>query len=210
VIRLAIAASTLALRTGLRSLLSGGGGMTVAAEAAHLAELEPLPADIDVLILSADAFSRGDLKRLLENATTLSVLLLADEEINAAQIFSGLRLRAWGVLLLDSTAEELWAAVSAVNEGLFVGAPSLMEPLFLGPPEFIDEGDDLLREALTGRETEVLQLLAQGLANKQIALTLGISEHTVKFHVSGIYSKMGVTNRTEAVRRGVRLGLIVL
>jgi DNA-binding NarL/FixJ family response regulator len=56
----------------------------------------------------------------------------------------------------------------------------------------------------------VLQLLAQGLANKQIALTLGISEHTVKFHISGVYSKLGATNRTEAVRLGVRKGLVVL
>jgi len=64
--------------------------------------------------------------------------------------------------------------------------------------------------ALTPRETEVLQLLAQGLANKQIALALGISEHTIKFHVSSIYAKLGVGNRTEAVRVGARQGLILL
>jgi DNA-binding NarL/FixJ family response regulator len=67
-----------------------------------------------------------------------------------------------------------------------------------------------LIEELTARESEVLQLLAQGLANKQIALALGISEHTVKFHISSIYAKLGVTNRTEAVTQGARLGLIVL
>jgi DNA-binding NarL/FixJ family response regulator len=65
-------------------------------------------------------------------------------------------------------------------------------------------------EALTERELQVLQLLAQGLANKQIAITLGISDHTVKFHVSGIYAKLGAASRTEAVRLGVRQGLIVL
>jgi DNA-binding NarL/FixJ family response regulator len=83
-----------------------------------------------------------------------------------------------------------------------------MQPL-LGPSIELDE-DEEEAEELTEREGEVLQLLAQGLANKQIALSLEISEHTVKFHVSSIYAKLGVTNRTEAVRRGARLGLIVL
>jgi DNA-binding NarL/FixJ family response regulator len=57
---------------------------------------------------------------------------------------------------------------------------------------------------------EVLQGLSQGLANKQIGYTLGISEHTVKFHVSAIYSKLNASNRTEAVRIGVQRGLVIL
>ena len=72
-----------------------------------------------------------------------------------------------------------------------------------------NQGEQLI-DPLTEREIEVLQLLAQGMANKQIALQLGISEHTVKFHISGIYTKFGVTNRTAAVRLGVRWGLITL
>ncbi len=56
----------------------------------------------------------------------------------------------------------------------------------------------------------MLQLLAHGLANKQIALALGISEHTVKFHISSIYTKLGASNRTEAVRLGMQRGLVVL
>jgi DNA-binding NarL/FixJ family response regulator len=63
---------------------------------------------------------------------------------------------------------------------------------------------------LTERESEVLSLLSKGLANKQIAVELGISEHTVKFHVSSIYTKLNVTNRTEAVRAGLRGGWIAL
>jgi DNA-binding NarL/FixJ family response regulator len=70
--------------------------------------------------------------------------------------------------------------------------------------------DTQLIDPLTDREMEVLQLIAQGLANKQIAANLSISEHTVKFHVSSIYTKLGVGNRTEAVRMGVRRGLILL
>ena len=57
---------------------------------------------------------------------------------------------------------------------------------------------------------QVLELLARGLANKQIAVSLGISEHTAKFHVSSIYSKLGATNRAEAVRTGIQKGLVSL
>jgi NarL family two-component system response regulator YdfI len=65
-------------------------------------------------------------------------------------------------------------------------------------------------EALTTREREVLELLSRGLPNKLIARRLQISEHTVKFHVSSIYTKLGATSRTDAVSRGVRRGLITL
>ena len=66
------------------------------------------------------------------------------------------------------------------------------------------------KEALTAREIQVLELLAEGLPNKAIAGRLGISDQTVKFHVSSISGKLGAANRTEAVRRAVRRGLITL
>jgi DNA-binding NarL/FixJ family response regulator len=75
---------------------------------------------------------------------------------------------------------------------------------------FETENEPLERGPLTERESEVIGLLAKGLANKQIALSLGISEHTVKFHVSSIYTKLNVTNRTEAVREGLLGGWIAL
>jgi DNA-binding NarL/FixJ family response regulator len=70
--------------------------------------------------------------------------------------------------------------------------------------------EDILAEPLTSRETEVLALVAEGLPNKAIADRLGISDQTVKFHVASIAGKLGAANRTEAVRRAVRRGLIVL
>ena len=72
------------------------------------------------------------------------------------------------------------------------------------------EDDEPLAEALTPRETQVLELLAEGLPNKAIAQQLGISDQTVKFHVSSIAGKLGAVNRTDAVRRAVRRGLIAL
>ena len=70
--------------------------------------------------------------------------------------------------------------------------------------------DETIAEPLTPRETEVLALVAEGLSNKAIADQLGISDQTVKFHVGSIAGKLGAANRTEAVRRAVRRGLIVL
>ena len=68
--------------------------------------------------------------------------------------------------------------------------------------------DDPLVELLTARELDVLVLVADGLANRDIAGRLGISEHTVKFHLASIFGKLGVSTRTEAVQRGLRLGVI--
>ena len=111
---------------------------------------------------------------------------------------------------MEASAEELQAAVGALHEGLLAGAPALLRPAlrrYLAAA--IDEAEPVV-ETLTERESQVLQLLAHGLANKQIAVRLGISEHTVKFHISSIYAKLGVTNRTEAVRVGVQRGLVFL
>jgi DNA-binding NarL/FixJ family response regulator len=107
----------------------------------------------------------------------------------------------WGVLPTDSSPEELTAAIHALAQGLIVGTSTLL---------FESESEPLSHGPLTDRESEVLGLLAKGLANKQIAVALGISEHTVKFHVSSIYAKLSVTNRTEAVREGLRGGWIAL
>ncbi len=111
--------------------------------------------------------------------------------------------RVWGVLPSDASAEELTAAIYALAQGLIVGTSTL---LF----ETDSESGPLSHGPLTDRESEVLGLVAKGLANKQIAVKLGISEHTVKFHVSSIYTKLNVTNRTEAVREGLRGGWVAL
>jgi DNA-binding NarL/FixJ family response regulator len=74
---------------------------------------------------------------------------------------------------------------------------------------FLEEAEKVVNP-LTERERQVLQLTARGMANKQIAAALDISENTVKFHLSSLYTKLGVTSRTEAVRAGARRGWVVL
>ena len=142
-----------------------------------------------------------------------AVLLLSDDTHAVQAISSEGRERAWGVLPLDSPAEVLLAAIQALHYGLVVSAPERMAPVGgeYGARTIshaaLETGSV---EALTERESQVLQLLANGLANKQIAAALKISENTVKFHISSIYAKLGASSRTEAVRAGVQHGLIVL
>ncbi len=86
-----------------------------------------------------------------------------------------------------------------------VDRAELAEAVIALPP---DRRAEPLIESLTAREHEVLALVADGLPNREIAHTLAISEHTVKFHLASIFGKLGVSTRTEAVQRGVRLGVI--
>jgi DNA-binding NarL/FixJ family response regulator len=214
-IRLIIVSPALAVRAGLRFLLGSDApaeapALEVIAEAASLAELDPVPTEADILLLADEVVSARDLEGALSGLPKEFGLLLLTENQAAARQLAALNFSAWGVLTPDMSAEELLAAIRALNEGLLVGAPALMRFAFSRPLSIEAEDSNLPGESLTERETEVLQLLSQGLANKQIATSLGISEHTVKFHVSSIYTKLGATNRAEAVRLGVQGGLVVL
>ena len=118
------------------------------------------------------------------------------------------------VLPNDISSEQLVAALEAVASGLLVLHPaqSLTPVNTNGFPSSPARSPGLeeLAEALTPRESEVLQMLASGLGNKEIAARLAISEHTVKFHVASILGKLGAASRTEAVSLGIRRGLILL
>ena len=134
------------------------------------------------------------------------IALLAHEEDAIIAWRSGAR----ALLSRKLDGEKLATAVQAAIQGFIVLDPAFSEML----PE-LDESetavpDQPLREALTPRENEVLQLLAEGLTNKAIAQRLDISDHTVKFHVNAIMSKLNAQSRTEAVVRATRLGLILL
>ena len=109
------------------------------------------------------------------------------------------------VLPRDATADELLAAVDAVAAGLVALHP---DALRRAPRPVRAEPDPA--QPLTGREVEVLGMLAEGLGNKAIASRLGISTHTAKFHVASILSKLGAGSRTEAVTIGMRRGLVAI
>jgi DNA-binding NarL/FixJ family response regulator len=191
VIRVLLDISSPALRAGLRALLSLDNAIKVVNDS--------LEDDLEADVLVTSASHASYVNNLVSDSPSAAVLLLSDDPRHARDLKHSSRV--WGILPTDASAEELSAAVQALSQGLIVGTPALLtesenEPLSQGP--------------LTDREAEVLGLLSRGLANKQIAAALGISEHTVKFHVSSIYTKLNVTNRTEAVREGLRGGWIVL
>jgi DNA-binding NarL/FixJ family response regulator len=190
-------------------MLQGEARLEVSGEGRSLAELEEAAPAPDVLLLAGGLPSLAELRQAVEFTYDPPALLCLTDDLPAEPEFTHLPWRAWGVISLDSSASELVAAVQALHEGLLVGASALLRKA-LTPRSQDDHQPEALDDPLTFRELEVLQSLAQGLANKQIALALGISEHTVKFHVSAIYAKLGVTNRTEAVRAGIQRGLVIV
>jgi DNA-binding NarL/FixJ family response regulator len=130
------------------------------------------------------------------------VVLAADEELAAQALAAGAR----GALPREAGPRRLAAALCAAARGLVTLDASFADALLRPQPRVPDP----LIEPLTPREIEVLQLLAEGLANKEIGSRLGISESTAKFHVNAILSKLGAQGRTDAVVRAVRMGLVML
>lgn len=191
-----IIAPTPALRAGLRAILASE-GVEVVGEAAG-ALLAP-GADV-VLVAGDDPAAVG---RALAGDDGAALVALSDDP-RLPSLLRALPLRGWAVAPPEAGPEELRAAVEAAAQG-FVAVPrqlaDQLAPRATGEPP---------AESLTARESEVLGLLSQGLPNKQIALRLQISEHTVKFHIAAIFAKLGAASRTEAVSIGARQGLITL
>jgi DNA-binding NarL/FixJ family response regulator len=202
-IRVIIVSPNHALRVGLREMLNAQPDIKVVGEAVSLDGVNEQ--ETEVLVLA----SVSSVRLAGMKAESLGVLLLTEDQ-ESARVLMNSNVNAWGVLSLEVTAEELSAAIRAVGEGLWVGAPGLVRGLMRSSRGVVSTNADSLIENLTAREKEILQWMAEGLANKQIALRLAISEHTVKFHLSSLYAKFNVSSRTEAVKRGLELGLISL
>jgi len=196
-----------ALQAGLRSVLTSLEMVDRVYTASSLEEFEIYRSITDILCLSPDIEPITNFEEMVDVSSLLGVLILVSEGGERRSLIPDSVNIAWGILPLEAPIEQFEAAMRAIAAGLSIGKPSAIS--FLSDEEAIDLDDPLI-DPLTDRELEVLQLLAQGKANKQIALDLAISEHTVKFHVSSIYTKLGAANRTEAVRLGVRRGLVLL
>jgi DNA-binding NarL/FixJ family response regulator len=157
----------------------------------------------DMAVMDWQSQSESTMQRdwLFEFLDLLPILVLCSEPdpgISNRILHS----RAGGMILqTDISSEPIVQAIKSVAAGLLVFDSALM-------PQRSD--DDPLAEALTPREGEVLRLLAEGSSNREIAVRLNISEHTIKFHIRSILGKLGAASRTEAVARGLRSGLIDL
>jgi two-component system, NarL family, response regulator YdfI len=212
VIRVFIVAASPLARAGLENLLAAreaevvGSTGTVEALAGQLSDAAP-----DVVLVDS---SGEPIETLLEPViasglvSDVNIVLLGDGSspaTSAEALTAGIR----AVLPGDISPDQLVATLQAAASGLMVLHPAQIKdgfPAASAPQREVDE----LAEALTRRESEVLQMLAAGLGNKEIAARLGISEHTVKFHVASILGKLGAGSRTEAVSIGIRRGLVLL
>ncbi len=203
-----IAALTPTIRAGLRAMLSSP-TIQIIGEAATLAGPAATALDQSDVVVLANPELLGDMLPLSELEQLPAIVILSEESEPVATLRT-LPVRGWGIVMPNAPADELQAAVAAVAHGLIVMPQVLGENLLSNPPTAVADDNEPPGEPLTAREREVLELLSQGLSNKLIARALEISEHTVKFHVSSIYAKLGVASRTEAINRGARRGLITL
>ena len=213
-IRVLVVAAYPIARAGLAALLGGVADIQIVGQAAGGADLTGIVAATapDLLLLdeaAGDDEALDGLERLLRGGGGPAALVLGAERTEAAAL-AALGAGARGYLPRESGGEELIAAVRAAA-GLVVIAPVPAAALIarlLDRPRPPLEGEP--GEALTPREGEVLQALAAGLTNRAIARRLGVSENTVKFHVSAILTKLDAASRAEAVALGARRGLLLL
>lgn len=190
-------------RVGLVALLAGAEGLEIVGQcggAALLDELDLYEPDALVCDLGWDDSPAwlGD----LQSAGIAAVALLNSESQALDAWAAGVN----GLLRYDTGAEAVASALAAVLDGLVVLDSGLAASVL--PSGGTAAAEPV--ESLTPREKEVLQLMAEGLTNKAIAQKLRITDHTVKFHVNAIMSKLGAQSRTEAVVSATRAGLIML
>jgi DNA-binding NarL/FixJ family response regulator len=210
-IRVLIFARQPIVRAGLTGLLAPWDELELVGEVASVAEAEAqLQNDPpDVVLAAWTTAGTHELEGLAERASERGIALMAlVDGLSPVETAGLLRAGARGMLRSDAGAEEIMAGIRAVVQGLLTLEPGLGQLLTATMrAAAVEDGPE---ETLTEREIEVLQLLAIGLPNKQIASRLRISEHTVKFHVGSILGKLGVSSRTEAVTHAARRGLLVL
>ena len=208
-LHLLIVAESLLSRAGLSALLEERGCLVLGAvDGADLeGDIERL--EPDLLVVDFGWESEAICGRLSAIDKEIPILALAGSDEEAALSPALRMLRAftrYALLLRDSHPDMLVAALLALDAGLTAIDPRLAD-LVASP--FANEIPPML-SPLTAREGDVLQLLARGLTNRAIGHELGITQHTVKFHVNAIMSKLDAQSRTEAVVRATQLGLILL
>jgi DNA-binding NarL/FixJ family response regulator len=167
-----------------------------------------------VVVVAVDAGGEAAFESSGWVAAGVPIILLVEN--SARRISQALPPGVRAILPRNVTPAEIAGAIEGVSAGLYVFHPSDVDSISMLRPreapvaEVAPELAEPLVEPLTPREIEVLQLLSEGLGNKEIASRLNISEHTAKFHVASIMGKLGAMSRTEAVTLGIRHGLVMI
>lgn len=210
--RVFIVADTPSPRSGLERLLASRGITVVGRNHRPDSVLDQIvDAEPDVVLVEASGENAESLLQELlasELAEEIAVVVLTDQ-LPAGRLADALRAFVRAILPADVSPDQLIAAIEAATLGLVILHPRQVGSVL---PAESAESHQLadLAEPLTPRESQVLQMLASGLGNKEIAAKLSISEHTVKFHVASILGKLDAATRTEAVSIGIRRGLVLL
>jgi DNA-binding NarL/FixJ family response regulator len=209
-----VAASSPVVRAGLEALLASSPALQVVGKAPGPAMLAQQVAELAPDVILLDLETREDdpapvLHSLGEGPGAPSIVVLGDD-VREPWAADALRAGARAVLPRQAMPEEIVGAVEAAAAGLIALHPAVAEVIWGLLPAPVRTTVAPPGQALTPREIEVLGMMAEGLGNKTIARRLGISEHTVKFHVGSILTKLNASSRTEAVTLGARQGLIML
>jgi DNA-binding NarL/FixJ family response regulator len=212
-IRVLIVASSSISQSGLENLLRASTSLQVVRVVADFSQLsesvEELQPDVVFAeITGQDRALPEEILKLSEEAPVAIVLLVDDA--NAERDLDAFRNGIRAVLPRNMSPAGIIAAVEAVGAGLTVLLPEGLDNLLRESTTSHRAVSPPLVEALTPREIEVLSMMVEGWGNKEISTRLGISEHTVKFHVASIMGKLNASTRTEAVTSGIRHGLIML
>lgn len=206
-IRILIKASSPVIKAGLETLLRSHPDLRVIDQLADELDSSNVLMDYqpDVVLVQSDSMEFPE-EVLDDSVPGVPLIWLVPEPstISAEAFRHGVR----AVLPNNATGSQIAAAVEAVAVGLGVFDPGAVEQL--SPLHTMHAPPAALPESLTAREIEVLRAMAEGLANKEIAGRLGISENTIKFHVASVMGKLGAGSRTEAVMLGIRHGIVLI
>jgi DNA-binding NarL/FixJ family response regulator len=199
-------------RSGLRTMLIGEPRVEVIGEASNGREaldlcdqLKPDLVLMDVRMPDMDGLAATAM--LKERFPAVSVIIVTMYE-NPDYLFQAIRAGAAGYLLKDATRTEIIEAIRRVVEGETLLSPEFAGQVLRRISQELTRDLNGSPERLTPRESDVMQLIAQGMTNRAIADTLSISPGTVKIHVERIIAKLGVSDRTQAAVRAVQLGLV--
>lgn len=213
--RVLVAATDNVVRAGLSALITASPELKVVGSVVGVTTISTLIEELqpDVVILELglhDDVVSDKLLTLGEISQHISAIVILNEDSQTDWTTEALRSGVRAILPRSATANEIIAAIFATAAGLMVLHPDVVDSLVSVLPSAVRELPTSPLMALTPREIQVLSMLAEGLGNKSIAQRLSISEHTVKFHVSSIFTKLNAKSRTEAVTLGARQGLIML
>ena len=205
-VRVLLASASSVRRAGLETLVKSASPLKLGGSLQGTQTIAQRAGELQPDVILADLERESSL--LLGEPSAFPLVLLIDDP-DALWTAQVLRSGVKAILRRDAGIEEILPAILAAFAGLVLLDSEVAQNLVqsvrspaspMEPPH----------EDLTRREIEVLAMLAEGLGNRQIADRLGVSDHTIKFHISSILDKLGASTRTEAVTLGLRMGLILL